>query len=41
VEILPTLARAIPFENAGAWQQQADLYQQPETESEVRKEPTP
>ncbi len=27
VEILPTLARVIPFENAAAWAQQAALYQ--------------
>jgi hypothetical protein len=29
VEILPTLARVIPFENTAAWEQQAALYQQP------------
>jgi len=29
IEILPTLAHVIPFENAEAWQQQATLYQQP------------
>lgn len=29
VEILPTLPRVIPFENAAAWQQQAALYQSP------------
>jgi hypothetical protein len=29
VEILHTLPRVIPFENAAAWQQQADLYQAP------------
>ena len=29
VEILPTLAQVIPFENAAAWEQQAALYQQP------------
>jgi hypothetical protein len=29
VEILPTLPRVIPFENAAAWQQQAALYQTP------------
>jgi hypothetical protein len=28
VEILPTLARVIPFENAAAWEQQAGLYKQ-------------
>ncbi|HEY5892353.1 MAG TPA: DUF4194 domain-containing protein [Chthoniobacterales bacterium] len=27
VEILPTLSRVIPFENAAAWEQQAALYQ--------------
>ncbi len=29
IEILPTLARVIPFENAAAWEQQAALYRQP------------
>jgi hypothetical protein len=29
VEILPTLPRVIPFENAAAWEQQAALYQVP------------
>lgn len=29
VEILPTLPRVIPFEDANAWQQQAALYQTP------------
>ncbi len=29
VEILPTLQRVIPFENAAAWEQQASLYRQP------------
>ena len=36
IEILPTLAHVIPFENAEVWQQQTALYQQPssgETES--------
>ena len=32
VEILPTLAHVIPFENADAWQQQAALYQTPNEE---------
>lgn len=32
VEILPTLAHVIPFENADAWQQQAALYQNPAEE---------
>jgi hypothetical protein len=27
IEILPTLPRVIPFEDASAWQQQASLYQ--------------
>jgi hypothetical protein len=38
VEILPTLPRVIPFENAAAWQQQVDLYQQPGAEPEEKKE---
>jgi hypothetical protein len=38
VEILPTLARVIPFENAAAWEQQAGLYQQPGTETDEKKE---
>jgi hypothetical protein len=38
VEILPTLARAIPFENESAWEQQATLYQQPDPEAEEKKE---
>jgi hypothetical protein len=29
VEILPTLPRVIPFEDAAAWQQQASMYQTP------------
>ncbi len=29
IEILPTLARVIPFEDAVAWEQQAALYRQP------------
>jgi len=29
IEILPTLQRAIPFENAAAWQQQTALYSTP------------
>ncbi len=32
VQILPTLAHVIPFENAEAWQQQAALYQPPPAE---------
>lgn len=37
VEILPTLPRVIPFENAAAWEQQIVLYRQPvaETAKEV------
>lgn len=34
VEILPTLARVIPFENAEAWVQQVALYQQPGGDTE-------
>lgn len=34
IEILPTLARAIPFDNAAEWQQQADLYRTPSDSSE-------
>jgi hypothetical protein len=41
VEILPTLARAIPFENESAWEQQAALYQQPDAETEEKKEEAP
>jgi hypothetical protein len=37
VEILPTLARVIPFENAAAWEQQAALYQQPSAEPDAEK----
>lgn len=38
VEILPTLARVIPFESASAWEQQAELYQQPASEPEEKKQ---
>lgn len=41
VEILPTLVRAIPFENAAAWEQQAQSYQQPVAETEEKKEEIP
>lgn len=41
VEILPTLARVIPFENAEAWEQQTALYQQPANETSNEKETTP
>ena len=37
VEILHTLPRVIPFENADSWQEQADLYQAP---ADVAAEPT-
>ena len=40
VEILPTLAQVIPFENAAAWEQQAALYQQPAGQ-DTEKEATP
>lgn len=33
IEILPTLQRAIPFENAAAWEQQAALYSAPSPDS--------
>lgn len=33
VEILPTLPRVIPFEDAAAWEQQASLYRQPNADS--------
>jgi len=41
IEILPTLARVIPFENAEAWEQQASLYREGKssTESEDHGEP--
>ena len=39
VEILPTLARVIPFEDAAAWQQQADLYQAPGPEPAAAEPP--
>ena len=38
VEILPTLQRVIPFENAEAWQQQADLHAAPRLETEPEEE---
>lgn len=38
VEILPTLARVIPFENAAAWEQQVALYQQPGEDTEPARE---
>ena len=38
IEILPTLAHVIPFENAEAWQQQATLYQQPSS-AEMKSTP--
>lgn len=41
VEILPTLARAIPFENSAAWEQQAEAYQQPLAEAEDKREEAP
>jgi hypothetical protein len=41
IEILPTLARAIPFENAAAWEQQAGLYQQADPDLEDATEPEP
>lgn len=42
VEILPTLSRVIPFENAAAWEEQAALYQQPAgPEPDEEKEAAP
>ena len=42
VEILPTLSRVIPFENAAAWAEQAGLYQQPSgPEPDDEKEAAP
>jgi len=41
VEILPILARAIPFENVAAWEQQVTSYPQPVVEAEGRKEAAP
>jgi hypothetical protein len=38
VEILPTLARVIPFESASAWEQQAELYEQPGAEPGEQKD---
>jgi hypothetical protein len=40
VEILPTLARAIPFENADAWEQQASLYRTPAEETTAPEAPS-
>ena len=40
IEILPTLRRVIPFENAEAWQQQAGLYQLANAPDDV-KDTTP
>lgn len=39
IEILPTLARVIPFENAEAWQQQAELYRMPVGVTSERLQP--
>jgi hypothetical protein len=41
VEIMPTLARTIPFEDASAWEQQTELYRQPGAEPDVKKETLP
>ena len=40
VEILPTLARVIPFENAAAWEQQVASYQPPLAGPDEEKEAT-
>lgn len=39
IEILPTLARVIPFENAAAWEQQAALYRQPAPDAAKEEQP--
>lgn len=39
IEILPTLARVIPFEDAAAWEQQAGLYHQPATGALKEEQP--
>ncbi len=39
IEILPTLARVIPFENAAAWEQQAALYRQPAADTAKEEQP--
>jgi hypothetical protein len=39
VEILPTLARVIPFEDAAAWEQQAALYRQPAPDAAKEEHP--
>jgi hypothetical protein len=39
IEILPTLSRTIPFENAEAWQQYANLFQEPATSAEKTTAP--
>lgn len=38
VEILPTLQRVIPFEDAEAWRDQAELYSAPRDEPEAEEE---
>lgn len=39
IEILPTLARVIPFEDAAAWEQQAALYHQPAPDAAKEEQP--
>jgi len=39
IEILPTLARVIPFEDAAAWEQQAALYRQPAPDATKEEQP--
>ena len=39
IEILPTLARVIPFEDAAAWEQQAALYRQPAPDAAKEEQP--
>lgn len=39
IEILPTLARVIPFEDTAAWEQQAALYHQPSADAAKEEQP--
>ena len=38
MEILATLQRVIPFDNAEAWQQQVDVYAAAKAETEAEEE---
>jgi hypothetical protein len=41
IEILPTLSRTIPFENAEAWQQYANIFHEPAANTEPLTAPPP